>query len=152
MPNDSKRLAAALMYAGTLPFVACAVVLLFGGTLGLNAYRPFATQAITIYAAVVASFLGGIQWGIAVATHEQQPQTAKSLLLLSVVPSLLAWAMLFLPANSSRVIVAIFLIGFVWVVDALLHLQQVIPSWFFRLRSIVSAVALVTLIMALLVG
>ena len=150
MMNEPKRVAAALMYVGTLPFIACALVLLFGNAVGLGALRAFTTQAITTYAAVIVAFLGGIQWGIAVVTHEQQPQTAKSLFLLSVVPSLLGWAMLFLPSNSSRVIVAIFLVGFVWVVDALLHLQQVIPTWFFRLRSVVSAVVLAALVVAML--
>ncbi len=149
---EPKRVATILSYAGTIPFVVCAAILLFGTALGFGSLRQFASQAITSYAAVIVSFLGGIQWGVAVATHEQQPQTAKSLFLLSVVPSLLAWATLFLPNGSSRVIVAIFLIGFVWVIDALLHLQQVLPTWFFHLRSIVSAVAMTSLIAALLVG
>ncbi len=150
--NDPKRLAAVLTYAGAIPFLACTLLLLFAPALGLNGYRAFANQALTTYAAVIVSFLGGIQWGVALATHEQQPQTAKSLWLLSVVPSLLAWAMLFLPSGSSRIIVAIFLVGFVWVVDALLHLQQVIPTWFFRLRSVVSAAVMTSLILALVVS
>ncbi|MFM7294786.1 MAG: DUF3429 domain-containing protein [Burkholderiales bacterium] len=149
---EPKRIATILSYAGTIPFVVCAVILLFGTAMGLGSLRQFAGQAITSYAAVIVSFLGGIQWGVALATHEQQPQTAKSLFLLSVVPSLLAWATLFLPNGSSRVIVAIFLVGFVWVIDALLHLQQVLPTWFFHLRSIVSAVVMTSLIAALLVG
>jgi hypothetical protein len=150
--DDPKRVATILTYAGAIPFVACAVILLFGPAMGLGGLRQFAGQAITTYAAVIVSFLGGIQWGIAIATHQQQPQTAKSLLLLSVVPSLLAWALLFLPNDSSRVVVAIFLVGFVWIIDALLHLQHVLPTWFFRLRSIVSAVVMASLIAALLVG
>ncbi len=149
---DSKRIATILTYAGAIPFLACAAILLFGQATGLGSLGQFAGQAITTYAAVIVSFLGGIQWGIALATHEQQPQTAKSLFLLSVVPSLLAWAMLFLPNGSSRVVVAIFLIGFVWVIDALLHLQQVLPTWFFRLRSNISAVVMASLIVATLVG
>jgi hypothetical protein len=149
---DSKRIATILTYAGAIPFLACAAILLFGQATGLGSLGQFAGQAITTYAAVIVSFLGGIQWGIALATHEQQPQTAKSLFLLSVVPSLLAWARLFLPNGSSRVVVAIFLIGFVWVIDALLHLQQVLPTWFFRLRSNISAVVMASLIVATLVG
>ncbi len=149
---EPKRVATILSYAGTIPFVVCAAILLFGTAMGLGGLRQFAGQAITTYAAVIVSFLGGIQWGVALATYEHQPQTAKSLFLLSVVPSLLAWAMLFLPNGSSRVIVAIFLVGFVWVIDALLHLQQVLPTWFFRLRSIVSAVVIASLIAAMLVG
>jgi hypothetical protein len=86
---------------------------------------------------------------VAVATLDNQPHTARSLFLLSVVPSLLAWAMLFLPASSSRVIVAIFLVGFVWVIDALLRVQAVIPAWFFRVRSIISGVVIAALLVAL---
>jgi hypothetical protein len=133
-----------------VPFAACAVVLLFGKSLGINEFRPLALQALTTYAAIIVSFLGGIQWGIGVATLEDQPQTARSLFLLSVVPSLMAWSMLFLPPSGSRVIVAVFLVGFVWVIDALLHVQQVIPAWFFRLRSIVSCAVLAFLIAALI--
>jgi Protein of unknown function (DUF3429) len=148
--TSTQRLAFTLAYIGLLPFIGAALVLLFGTSLGLGMYRPLALQAITTYAAVIVSFLGGIQWGIGVITQEQQPQTARSLFLLSIVPSLLAWAMLFLPATNSRIIVAIFLLGFVWIIDALLHLQKVIPTWFFKLRSIVSAVAVASLIVALL--
>lgn len=125
-------------------------MLLFGQAVGIGMYRPLALQAITTYAAVIVSFLGGIQWGIGVITQEQQPQTARSLFLLSIVPSLLAWAMLFLPSSGSRIIVAIFLLGFVWIIDALLHLQKVIPTWFFKLRSVISAIAIISLIAALL--
>lgn len=148
----SARIAQALTYAGLLPFVGCTALILFGNALGLVHYRPLALQAISVYAAVIVSFLGGIQWGIGVATLEQQPHTARTLFLLSVVPSLLAWAMLFLPATTSRLVVALFLVGFVWVIDALLHLQKVIPVWFFRLRCIASAAVILTLVVALIAG
>ncbi|MCE2991129.1 MAG: DUF3429 domain-containing protein [Burkholderiales bacterium] len=144
------RTASILTYAGAIPFVVCATVLVFARPLGLIEYRPFALQALTTYAAIIVSFLGGIQWGIGVATESEQPQTANSLFLLSVVPSLLAWALLFLPSNTSKVIVALFLVGLVWIVDALLHLQQVIPAWFFRLRCVISAVVMISLTVAML--
>jgi Protein of unknown function (DUF3429) len=147
--SHSARIAQILTIAGAIPFIICALVLAFGNATGIGQYRPLALQSLTTYAAVIISFLGGIQWGIGIATLEQQPQTARSLFLLSVVPSLLAWAMLFLPASESRVVVALFLVAFVWVIDALLYLQKVIPPWFFRLRSITSAVVMVTLLIAL---
>ncbi len=146
------RTASLLTYAGAIPFVACTAVLVFARPLGLVEYRPFALQALASYAAIIVSFLGGIQWGIGVATEGEQPQTANSLFLLSVVPSLLAWALLFLPSNSSKVIVALFLVGLVWIVDALLHLQQVIPAWFFRLRCKISAIVMISLAVAMLVA
>lgn len=152
MNIEPRRIASVLLLAGTIPFVAAAFVLLFGNHTGLGMFRPLASQAITTYAAVVVSFLGGIQWGIGIATFEQQPQTARSLFLLSVVPALLAWAMLFLPASASRMVVAMFLIGFVWIIDALLYLQKVIPPWFFRLRSLVSAVMIIALVIGLVAG
>ncbi|MEI6738381.1 MAG: DUF3429 domain-containing protein [Pseudomonadota bacterium] len=152
MNHDPKRIARLLAYLGTLPFIVCAFILLFGNMLGLGLFRPLATQAITTYAAIIVSFLGGIQWGVGISTHEQQPHTARSLFMLSIVPSLLAWAMLFLPASASRIVVAIFLVGFVWIIDALLYLQKVIPVWFFTLRSSVSGVVVVSLIIALVAG
>ena len=147
-----RQIATVLLYLGTVPFVVCVFFLLFGKMVGLGLYRPLAAQAIISYAAIVVSFLGGIQWGIGLSTIDQQPHTARSLFLLSIVPSLLAWAMLFLPVSTSRIIVAIFLVGFVWIIDALLHLQKVIPDWFFRLRSIISCVIIGALIAALVAG
>lgn len=149
MNTDPRRVANFLACAGTIPFVVAAFILLFGNMLGMGMLRPLAAQGITTYTAIIVSFLGGIQWGLGIATYEQQPQTARSLFTLSVVPSLLAWAMLFLPASTSRIVVAIFLVGFVWIIDSLLYLQKVIPPWFFKLRCIVSGVVIMSLIAAL---
>ncbi|NJR71716.1 MAG: DUF3429 domain-containing protein [Gammaproteobacteria bacterium] len=148
--TPTQRLAFLLAYLGLLPFIACTLVLLFGASVQMDMYRPLALQALTTYAAVIVSFLGGIQWGVGVVTQEQQPQTARSLFLLSIVPSLLAWAMLFLPATIRASSWRFFCLGFVWVIDALLLLQKVIPAWFFKLRSIVTAVAIGALIVALI--
>jgi len=140
------RLALLLSLAGALPFIAGAAVLWAGPA----AYAPAALQAIITYAAVILSFLGGIQWGIGVSVSESAPRSAQSLFLLSVVPSLLSWAMLFIDGAGARLLVAIFLFGFVWVIDALLHLQKLIPNWFFRLRCIITSIVIVSLLAALL--
>ena len=140
------RLPLLLSLAGILPFIAGAAVLWFGPA----ASAPAALTAIITYAAVVLSFLGGIQWGIGVSVSETAPQSAQSLFLLSVVPSLLGWAMLFIDAYGARLIVAIFLFGFVWVIDALLHLQKLIPDWFFRLRCIITPIVIASLTAALM--
>jgi hypothetical protein len=66
--TSTQRLAFTLAYIGLLPFIGAALVLLLGTSLGLGMYRPLALQAITTYAAVIVSFLGGIQWGIGVIT------------------------------------------------------------------------------------
>ena len=140
------RLALILSLAGALPFIAGAAVLWAGPAV----YASSALQAIITYAAVILSFLGGIQWGIGVSVAETAPRSAQSLFLLSVVPSLLSWAMLFIDGAGARLLVAIFLFGFVWVIDALLHLQKLIPNWFFRLRCIITSIVIVSLLAALL--
>ena len=144
--SNHLRLPFLLGVAGTLPLIACAAILWFGPI----AYATPTLQAIVTYAAVILSFLGGIQWGIGVSISETAPKSAQSLFVLSVVPSLLSWAMLFIDASGARLIVAIFLFGFVWVIDALLHLQKLIPDWFFHLRCIVTPIVIASLTAALI--
>ena len=143
---SAPRFAVVLSLAGAVPFIAGTVLLWFGPAQNV---API-LQAVVTYAAIVLSFLGGIQWGIGVSIRESAPKSAQSLFLLSVVPSLLAWVMLFIDASGARLIVAIFLFGFVWVIDALLHLQKLVPHWFFRLRSIATPIVIVLLTLALI--
>lgn len=139
--NPGIRLAYLLALAGAIPFISAAGIV----SLGAVEYQPLAVQGATTYAAVILSFLGGIQWGIGLSLTSDAPRSAQTLLLLSVVPSLLAWALLFVAQPNARVLVAIFLFGFVWVVDALLSLQKLIPPWFFRLRCIVTAAVIASM-------
>ena len=140
------RLPLFLALAGSLPFIVGAAILWFGPV----AYAGSTVQAIITYAAVILSFLGGIQWGIGISVCESAPKSAQSLFLLSVVPSLLSWAMLFIDAAGAKLIVAVCLFGFVWVIDALLLLQKLIPNWFFRLRCIITFIVIVSLLATLL--
>jgi hypothetical protein len=127
------------------PFLASAAALWFASP----AYRGFASQVLVGYAAVILSFLGGIQWGLALNLIETAPKSARTMFALSVVPSLLAWAMLLLPAARERVMVAVLLFAFVWVIDAMLYLQKLIPPWFFRLRGVITTIVVLSLLIAL---
>lgn len=75
-----------LGYAGLIPFLAGALSWL----LPLDS-RPFAVAALSAYAAVIVSFLGGIHWGI--GFRDGRPR----LFLWGVVPSMVAAAALLLP-------------------------------------------------------
>ena len=134
-----------LTLSGATPFIACSAAL----WLAPPTYRAFAATVLTAYAAVILSFLGGIQWGLAVNLIDTAPKSARNMFLLSVVPSLLAWAMLLLPEAGSRIIVAICLFAFVWVIDALLNLQKLIPAWFFKLRSLITVIVITSLALAI---
>ncbi len=140
--NAGVRLAWILTLGGAIPFIAAAGTVLFGPA----SYTSLAVQIATTYAAVILSFLGGIQWGLGISVADSAPRSAQSLLLLSIVPSLLAWALLFVVQPNARVLVAIFLFGFVWIVDALLRLQKLIPSWFFMLRCVVTAIVVACMV------
>lgn len=145
MQDKAQFLARALTLAGAIPFAGLALAV----WIAPSEYHVQAGNALIAYAAIILSFLGGIQWGGAVALAESAPKSAQTMWLLSVIPSLLAWAMLFVPGSGARVIVAICLFAFVWVVDALLHLQKLIPNWFFRLRTLITAIVVSSLLIAL---
>jgi len=134
-----------LALAGAIPFVAGTALLWIGSPVSPS----LVTNALSAYAAVILSFLGGAQWGTALSINASAPRSARTLFLLSVMVPLLAWSMTFIDAIRHKLIFALGLFALIWVVDALLHLQQLIPAWFFRLRSIVTALVAVSLLMAI---
>lgn len=91
-PADPPRAAALLGYAGVIPFVTTAVIIFFLYP------RPEAQAILTYqiaYGAVILSFLGGIRWSLAMLFPEDEQLLKR--LTYSVMPSLLAWAALFVP-------------------------------------------------------
>jgi hypothetical protein len=82
------RTTQALGLAGLLPFVASALAV----ALGPPSWHDAALRALIAYAAVIVSFLGGIHWGSTTAAERDGSR------VWGVVPSLLAWPMLLVPA------------------------------------------------------
>lgn len=101
---EPSALASRLGYAGLLPFV--------GGTaLAWLLARPdyldehaFVMQGLSAYAATVIAFLGALHWGLAM----RQPQPFS--MRWGVVPALLAWVGLLMPAYAGLVVHGIVLI------------------------------------------
>jgi hypothetical protein len=92
-----------LGYAGLIPFALCAALLWI-----VHAdLRPWLAIALTSYAALIASFLGGLHWGIAAQrpAHEQRFHY-----LWGVTPSLVAWVALLMPAYAGLPLLAMLLI------------------------------------------
>ena len=96
-----------LGYLGLLPFV-------FGAFLSLvvrDDAHPYVVLALAGYAAVVISFLGGIHWGLGMRSQVPSPAP----FAWSVVPSLVAWIAVVMPAYAGLVIDALMLIGcYLW--------------------------------------
>ena len=124
-----------LAYAGLLPFVLGAL-LVWAVRAEVQAYVALALSA---YAAVVLSFLGGIHWGLAM--RQQQPATtglARSL-VWGVVPALVAWPAAVMPPDAGLVILGAMLIVS-YAVDRRLYPAHGVAAWL-TLRFRLSAVA-----------
>lgn len=127
-----------LGYLGLIPFLA-------GGALALTgepATRDVALRAVIAYGAVIVSFLGGIHWGLALRAGANR---AARLLFVSVIPSLAGWlAVLLTPGTGLQVLIATFV--FVWFYERATLWQSDFPAWFVRLRTHLTAVALIVLL------
>jgi len=125
---------------GALPFVvmAAAHILSAGEIASLTGF------ALAAYGAVILSFLGGIQWGLAVAPGRPDAPIAVPL-ILSVVPSLTGWGALLLPDPANLLVLALTFLA-VLALDLRAVRTGLAPGWYPRLRvplSLVVAGALI---------
>lgn len=134
------RAAALLGLAGVIPFAAGAL-----GTVTRGALGTLAVQALLAYGAVILSFLGGIQWGL--ATAHGRADLAR--LGLSVLPSLVGWAALLLGGAWGLLLLAAAFVG-VLAVDLGLTREGTAPPWFPRLRVALTGAVLLCLTIAIL--
>jgi hypothetical protein len=138
------RSALALGLAGLIPFVAGAAAL--WGAIPLLSPETGLKLAI-VYGAVILSFLGGIRWGTAIGPYDQRRQALE--FSASVLGSLAGLAAAFLPAIPAlALLIAGFLMQGLW--DVMSVDAGRLPAWFGRLRMILTAGAVVALVVALL--
>lgn len=141
-----RPLAWALTLAGALPFlIATALLYAFDAA----AIRVPAITALVTYAAVILSFLGGIQWGLCLREDPATEVDRVKALGWSVVPSLAAWGVLWLPSSLLQVFGAIVVLCATWAADGVLARRGIVPGWFFVLRSTITAIVGATLLAAL---
>lgn len=135
-----RRVAWLLAVAGAIPFAATTLALLSHD----NHVRIPAIAALVTYAAVILSFLGGIEWGVAIrdpisgAAREQDRIRAVAL-FISAAPSLAAWGVLWLPSPQWQLWAALALFVLVWLADLGLSKQGLVPTWFVDLRTAITA-------------
>ena len=121
-----------LGYAGLIPFVLLAALLwLVDAEL-----PPFVAIALGGYAAAIASFLGGVHWGIG---FMQGNQAARFHFLWGVVPSLLAWLALMMPPYAALPLLGLTLVV-CYAVDAKTYPPAGLSQWLpMRLRLTIVA-------------
>ncbi|TVR07104.1 MAG: DUF3429 domain-containing protein [Salinarimonadaceae bacterium] len=145
--NAIPRTPLVLGAAGLAPFWILALALVTGLTAG---YPQESVQfALVAYGAVILSFTGGIRWGVAVLAPEQD--AARREYVISVVPSLLAWAVLLLPAGAQIGALAILTIA-AGLLDYGMACRETAPEWFGRLRLILAGAAGAALVLVWIAG
>lgn len=140
-----KRIAWILTCAGAIPFIV-ATAFLFRGEAHV---RVPAIAALVTYSAVILSFLGGIEWGLALREEAGNERTRAVALALSTVPSLAAWAVLWLPSPTQQVGTALVIFVGAWAADQYLSSHGLLPTWFVDLRTAITAVVAIILGVAL---
>ena len=116
---------------GALPFVGLAV-----GSFWLDGLpQAYTVFALTAYGAVILSFLGGIQWGLAVADYGAAQGRGASYrrLTISVVPSLIAWWALLLTGPTALLVLACSF-ALMLALDWTATRSGEAPDWYPRLR------------------
>lgn len=139
-PNDT-ALAHTLGYAGLIPFVLLTTLL----WLITTELQHWVALAMAGYAALIASFMGGVHWGIAwlaarhASTQGERPHHAqRNHLLWGVMPSLLAWPGLLMPPFAGLAWLG-FVLVLCYVVDRRLYANAGLRLWLklrFRLSSV----------------
>lgn len=130
--GNERKVAWCLGLAGLIPFIAGGVLVWFGSM----KWQVIAINSFTYYSAVILSFLGGVHWGSALQVS--RPGNAWRL-LLAMLPSLVAWPALLLNIQAA---LWTLLSGFILVggYDLSRVGQQGFPSWYFKLRGLLTVV------------
>ena len=142
--KTQKRLpksAAWLGGSGVTPFVCLSLAIPFAN----DALRTQLQFALIAYGAAILSFLGGIRWGIAIAEAPRTEDWLLRRLGLSVMPSLIAWASLLIPAKLGSLTLVIGL-GAMWLLDNFSSRAGELPPWYPSLRWPLTCVAVATLL------
>lgn len=147
MLSGVPKAAAALGFAGLIPFAAGAAGAWFLPDVSLRAYAVYAQIA---YGACIASFMGAVHWGVAVArlpdgrTDGDAGSAAAVQMAVSVVPALLAWsALMMTPVYALFTLIAT--LGGTFLYDAAQRRGGALPAWYLVLRKPLTLGAMVLL-------
>ena len=101
------QLIARLGYGGLLPFIVLTAL----AWLVRADLVPFVAAALVAYSALIASFLGGIHWGIGFKRLQAGETALNFHFLWGITPSLLAWVALLMPPLAGLPLLGLVLLG-----------------------------------------
>ncbi len=132
-----------MTYAGSLPFIGCALML-YSGISHVSLLGPV-NEIVAVYALVIISFIAGVHLGTYLFYNTKTP---KPLFIISNIVAALAWMSLLFasPANATLILVGafIYLLG----VDFLLKQERFISPTYFTTRLIATAISAGSLLFA----
>jgi hypothetical protein len=138
----SRSLLVLLGFAGLIPFTGLAAA-----SWGLAvSWHALSVQAIELYAAVILSFLGGVHWGVAIASTGAG---AHKRLLWGVTPALIAWVIVLIPWPIVSLTLLILLLLLSWKVDRAALVAVDSAHAYLGLRTPLTAVASLSLLAVL---
>ncbi|NBN64212.1 DUF3429 family protein [Microvirga tunisiensis] len=120
---------------GVIPFAAPTLLLLVAPGLVPAPLAPLLPLALAAYGAVILSFLGGVHWGLGLSASmagRTDPGLARRL-VISVIPSLVGWVALLLPAATGLLLLAL-AFPLMLAVDLKAAREGAVPAWYPRLR------------------
>ena len=109
--DHTRRWIQVFSYAGLLPFVLLAALM----WLVTEELHPFVALALAGYGAVIVSFLGGIHWGTGFKNTTTMHNAPLQNFAWGIVPSLLAWVAVTMPAYAGLPLLALLLLLCYWV-------------------------------------
>ncbi len=139
MTQTPSPLAQRLGYAGLLPFIGLTALL----WIVQADLVQWLAMALASYAALIASFLGGVHWGLAALRPSQERNFHYA---WGITPSLIAWLALLMPTYAGLPLLAALLIACA-AVDRKTYPQLGMQAWL-KLRTQLSAVAALACLLA----
>ena len=136
-----QQLAQVFGYAGLVPFIVFSTATWISLPLVNNPH-----QILLAYAAVILSFMAAIHWGGAMT---QPSEIARAQLGLSVLPALLGWLALLIPALYGYALLILCFIG-LYVADAYVSDKGILPGWYLPMRLVLTTIVALCLAAAAL--
>jgi ABC-type amino acid transport system permease subunit len=122
--DQTRKQVKLLAYVGLLPFIGLSVLL----WLVDPDLHPFVALALAGYGASIVSFLGGIHWGIGFRNASRMHNAPLFNFGWGVMPSLLAWIAITMPAYAGLPLLALIL-GLCYAVDRKTYPEAGLEEW-----------------------
>ena len=136
-----------LTFAGTIPFIVCAIFI----TLGIDAIRVLGMTAhvLSVYGLVIASFMAGAHWGNHLNLADDHPWAVK-LPVLSNIIALALW--LGFLSLSTAGFIWLLVLGFIslLILDYNLYGANIINREYFNVRTHVTMIVVIALVISAL--